>query len=484
MAKTYKKEVTVGLWQVFDRFDPMQETGTAVETVYECVYNTLISYNWDTRQPEPELAESWVVESTSSYVFNLRKGVKFSNGEEMTADDIVFSYVDRPADVQGAPGVAVWGVIDEIEVINDYCVRFKLNKPDGDFLLRLYLPYYGVMNRDACEADPVNGHLIATGGWAYDSFSPNESITLKRFDDSWYWKEFGETPTEKLIFRFIEENTTRSIALQNAEIAASTQVNTADIPILQEDKNINTFLYAGESLSYGVFNMQPSGKLSGDARLRKAIAYALKYDELNMIQSDGRAERALSYWGKSQFGLFTDFDEQYEYNLEKAKQLMAEAGYPNGGLEITLVVRSNESKMAPLIQAHLKDIGIKVNISSTDSAGISEVIKTGEFDMMLYGISLQPIGDRFAFVANVNHNTNRAKYDNQEMMTKFAEALGETDDAKRIEIYKEIQIELHEDLPYLPLFYGAGAVASYKGVSGITWCPSGKHDFTHIMWEE
>ena len=104
--------------------------------------------------------------------------------------------------------------------------------------------------------------------------------------------------------------------------------------------------------------------------------------------------------------------------------------------------------------------------------------------MMFYGISLQSIGDRFAFVPNINHSTNRAKYDNPEMMAKFTAALGEADDAKRKAIYKEIQIEMHDQIPYLPLYYATWSVGYYDGVSGIQWTPNNKYDFTFIRWAE
>ena len=481
-SKTYKKEVTVGLWQAIDQLDPCTETGNTADTVYQIIYNRLVGFNWDTQEAIPELAESWEIENSSSYVFNLRKGVKFSNGEEMTADDIVFTFAERPTNVTGTTGSAVWNKIESIEVVNDYCVRFKLNTPDADFLYRLYIAYFGVMNREACEKDPEKGHLIGTNGWIVDSFSPNESVSFTRFDDSWVWKENGLNPTEELIFRFITEDTTRSIALQKGEVAADTSLNFASLTALAGDENVNTLTYNSESLTYVIFNMA-TGKLANDANLRKAVAYALDYDELVEIGTNGLGERAISYWGKSQYGLYEDFDEEYVHNVEKAKELLTAAGYPNG-LEINLVTRPTEEALAPLVQAQLKEAGIKVNITATDSAGASAIVKSGEFDMMFYGISLQSIGDRFAFVPNINHSTNRAKYDNPEMMAKFTAALGETDDAKRKAIYKEIQIEMHDQIPYLPLYYDTWSVGYYDGVSGIQWTPNNKYDFTFTRWEE
>lgn len=478
-TKTYKKELNIPFSTDITQMDTMLSTGAGTDPVYKMMYNHLVAYNWDERTLDPELAESWTAESVTSYVFNLRKGVKFSNGEELTADDIVFTFVDRPKAVEGTTGTAVWNEIETVEVINDYSVRFKLTKPDADFLYRLYLTPYSVLNRDACEKDAENGHMIGTGGWSVESWTTGEHVTLVRNDDSWVWEETGMNPTEKIVFRYMNEKAARTIALQNGEIAINHQVNDADVATLEADKNVHVATISTETMYYIAFNMQ-NGKLAKDAKLRQAVAYALNYDEILDFETDGLGQRAISMWGSTQYGLFEDFAEKYEYNPEKAKQLMADAGCPDGFEMLLIGNRASQE----LIQDQLKEVGITVKVEKTNSAAMTAAVKEGTYDALIYSISLQSIGDRFAFIPNVNHSTNRAKYDNPEMMAKFTEALAETDDAKRKEIYKEIQIELHEDLPYLPLWYNAITIGWCDGVSGVNWEADSKFDYTHIRWEE
>ena len=444
---TYKKELIVAHWQAIDSIDPHLSSGNAAECTYKMIHGQLVDYDWTTATITPDLAESWDIENAASYVFHLRKGVKFSNGEELTADDVLYTFVERPAAVQGTSGTAVWNVIEKVEIIDDYTVRIKLTEGDADFMNRIYLAYYAVLNREACEADPNNGFTVGTGGWKIGEFKPNDEVVFVRNDDSWVWKENGLNPTEKVTMRFITEKTTAAIAVQNREIAAMTQVDNADLAPLKS-AGAQALTYEAESLYYMIFNMK-SGKFKDSADLRKAVAYALNYDEIIDYMTDGLGSRAYSMWGKNQYVLFEDFPEKYEYNVEKAKEYMAKAGYANG-IEVDLLVK--DKNIPPLIQAQLKEVGITVNVNLADTAGANAAVKAGDFDLYFNGITLQPIGGRFAFIPDIKHSTNRAFYDNPAMVEKFNAAKQETDDAKRKEIYKEIQIEINEDLPYLAMY--------------------------------
>ena len=476
---TFKKEITVAHWQAIDSIDPCLKNGNAAECVYKMIHGQLVNYDWISGTQTPDLALSWEIENAASYVFHLRQGVKFHNGEEMKADDVVYSFVERPAAVQGTTGTAVWNEIEKVEVIDDYTVRFILKDNDADFMNRIYLGYYPVLNRKACEADSEKGYYIGTGGWKIEEFKPNDRVVFTRFDDSWVWKENGVTPTEKVTMRFIEESTTYAIALQNKEIAAASQIASVDLAAI-EASGAHTVTYEAESLYYMIFNMA-NGKFANSEDLRKAVAYAINYEELIDYATEGLGSRAYSMWGKSQYGLFEDFDEKYEFNLEKAKEYLTKAGYPNG-IEVKLLIK--DKNVAPLLQAQLKAAGFEVIVDVKDTAGANAAVKEKDFDLYYNGITLQPIGGRFAFIPDIKHSTNRAFYDNPDMVAQFTAAQNETDDAKRKEIYKEIQIEINNEIPYLALFYPAASIAYCDGVSGVLWEPDSKPDYSGIRWAE
>ena len=466
---TYKKEITVAHWSPIDSIDPCLKNGNSAECIYKMIHSQLVNYDWISGTQTPDLAESWEIEDAAHYVFHLRKGAQFSNGEEVKADDVVYSFVDRPAAVQGTTGTAVWNEIEKVEVIDDYTVRFILTANDADFMNRIYLGYYPVLNRKACEADPDKGYYIGCGGWIIEDFKPNDRVVFVRNDNSWVWKENGMTPTEKITMRFISEATTYAIALQNKEIAAASQIASVDLDALKA-AGVHTVTYEAESLYYMIFNMA-DGKFANDVNLRKAAAYAINYEEIIDYATEGLGSRAYSMWGKSQYGLFEDFEEKYEHNVEKAKEYLAKAGYANG-IDVKLLIKDKGVA------------GFNVEIFLTDGAGANAAVKEHNFDLYFNGITLQPIGGRFAFIPDIKHSTNRAFYDNPEMVAQFTAAQNETDDATRKEIYKQIQIEINDEIPYLALYYPAASIAYCDGVSGVLWEPDSKPDYTGIRWAE
>ena len=196
-TKTYKKDIKVALIGGLAVFNPQARMDNVHDTCYKMTYNQLVNLNYETASMEAELAESWEVESSSSYLFKLRKGVKFSNGEEFTADDVVFTFTELPfLTNEYNNATAVINEIEKVTAVDEYTVRFELNKPDADFLNRMYLQPYSIFNREACEADLTNGIRVGTNGWIVTDFVAGDHISYKRFDESWVWEDGGMNPTE------------------------------------------------------------------------------------------------------------------------------------------------------------------------------------------------------------------------------------------------------------------------------------------------
>lgn len=484
-TKTYKKDIKVALIGGLAVFNPQARMDNVHDTCYKMTYNQLVNLNYETAEMEPELAESWEVESSSSYLFKLRKDVKFSNGEVFTADDVVFTFTELPKltnDYNNA--TAVINEIEKVTAVDENTVRFELNKPDADFLNRMYLQPYSIYNREACEKDLANGIRVGTNGWIVTDFVAGDHISYKRFDESWVWEDGGMNPTETITFSVRAEASSRAIAVQTGEVAAANQLTLGDIGTLAGDPNVKSMTYAAETMWYFCMNCT-DGAFAGDENLRYAVAYALDIDAMNLLQNDGKAERAYTLWGKSQYGYYDGF-EKLEHNLEKAKEYMAKSKNPNG-CDIKLVFHNAAyTNTAALVQEQLKKIGINANIIETDTAGMTALFKggPGQYDCVLSSISMQTIGDRYNFIGLDGKTTNRAKYVSDYMQDLFKKALGESDDAARKAIYKEIQEILNKDKPYIPLFYGVESVAWNAKVTGIQWSPDTKPDYSHIKWEE
>ena len=483
-TKTYKKDIKVALIGGLTVFNPQARMDNVHDTCYKMVYNQLVQLNSETSAVEGELAESWEVESSSSYLFKLRKDIKFSNGEPFTADDVVFTFTELPfLTNEYNNATAVINEIEKVTAVDENTVRFELNKPDADFLNRMYLQPYSIYNREACEKDLAAGIRIGTNGWIVTDFVAGDHISYKRFDESWVWEDGGMNPTETITFSVRPESSSRAIAVQTGEVAAAHQLTLADVGTLASDPNVETMTFASENVEYFCFNLT-DGVFADDENLRYAAAYAMDFDACNLLKHEGKAERAYTLWAKNQYGYYDGF-EKLEHDLDKAKEYMAKSKTPNG-CDVKMVFHNGaNANVAALIQEQLKKIGINANIIETDTAGMTALVNggPGQYDCVVSGISTQTIGDRYNFIGIVK-STNRAKYINEDMQALFKKALGESDDTARKAIYQEIQETLNKDKPYLPMYYGVESVAWNKKVTGIQWSPDTKPDYSHIKWEE
>ncbi len=488
VTKTYKKHINISMSGTISALNPQVSSNNAADTMYKMVYNQLVAFNYDTGDLMPELAESWEKESLTSYLFHLRKGVKFSNGEEFTADDVVFTfteYGDKSGETLNSGALTIKNAIDHMECPDDYTVRFVLKAGDADFLNRMYLQSQAIFNREACEADMAMGVRVGTNGWICTEFVAADHVSFKRFDESWVWNDTGICPTETVTMTIKAEASTRAIAVQTGEDAATMGIALTDVAQLKDDPNVETVVYSAESVQYFFFNMKDS-PVAQDENVRMAVNYALNVDDLNEVMFNGLAEKTFTLWGKSQYGYYGDIQNKVEYNLDKAKEYMAKSKYPNGVNVKFVYHTANQAAVVAVVQQQLKAIGIECEIIATDLTGMTTLFKADPvaYDMGYSGISLQTIGDRFAFIGKDNNTTNRGKYVDAALQEEFAKARAEADDTARKQIYKEIQQKLYDVKAYIPLYYAVEATCFHKGVSGVEWCTDGKFDFSHIMWEE
>ena len=500
--KNWAKELAVGLEQPVTIYDPLEKTDGNHDKAYSMTHNQLLGYDFDKRELIPELAVKWEAPDASTYTFWLREGVKFSNGETLTAEDVKYTFSDLANAVKDARGsVTSSTLVNYIESIDTdgLKVTFHLNQPFADFLYYLYLYAYSIFNQKACEASLEEGVKVGTGGWILKSFTSGEECVYEKFADSWVWKEEGDCPTEKVTLRYYAENGTKMMAMETGDIVACKTsedallgVDAAKLHIVQQDAWTES--YALFNYKYGVF----AGDGEEQKNLRRAVIYAINMDDMNEICFEGKGTQAKTLWGFAQLGLYEDYDRQYEQDLAYAKECLSKTSYPDGGFTIKLQVPntaadSNWGRCATAIQSTLKrELNINVEIQLGDTATVTAKVKAMRegtpteqdiFDMLIYNISLRADGNRFNFVTNAKSATNRALFENDRITELYAEAVKITDEAQRNAMYKEIQEIMHDYCVYWPWFYEILLDCYADGVTGIDFRSDSKTDFHHIQME-
>ena len=478
---TYAEHVTVAIDVLPSSYDA---SSMAFPMIARLVYDELINYNKVTGDLEPALATAWqwLDEGSTILHFDLREGVTFHNGNPFTAEDVEFTLAHN-----GNSNVA--GYYDHCEIKGDYSIDVYLKSGSADFVYILTNTLYaGIMDKESVEADPDFGTAIGTGPWAYDLEHTLEGDRYEfvRYDSYW-----GELPTAKeLTLRYIKESSARLIALQNNEIAAYSTVGETDVPIVKNDPNLEYCSGMGigpAKMYYIAFNMK-NGKAANNVYLRQAVACAMNNAEIIAAYGDpGAQESDGAFWGSSTPYRATaaDFQEDLSYNVEKGKELLKKAEELNGGPIPTLTLLSNYAKtvnstMCLAVQAECKAIGLDVEIIESDSAGVLAMTKyaePGDFDMIQYNVPLEAWPSAVNRMLVADSNNNRAIFFDQQVTDWLMEGAASNDEAVRKAAYINVQVYVHDNAIYIPVYYGSRDGAQRKGVEGILWTNDGYPEF-------
>lgn len=471
--------------------DPAIVTDGESLRVTKNIFDTLLDYEDDSMKVIPALAEEWKISDDGlTYTFNLRKGVKFHDGTAFDAQAVKFNF-DRWADPNNSPnGVFEYytsqfgGVIKEVVAVDEHTVEFHLNRTQGPFLQNIAMASFGIASPTALEkhGDLFGQNPVGTGPFVFKEWLPKESITLEKNKD--YWMK-GFPYLDRVVFRSIDDNSARLNALLAGDIDILDNLAPSDIESVEKNENLNLIMRPSFNVSYLGFNTEK--KPLDDPKVRVAIAHAINKPGLVDAIFDGRAIPAKNPMPPTLWG-YNDDIQDYPYDLEKAKQLLAEAGYPNGfkltfhAMPAVRPYMPNGPKAAEAMADDLAKIGIQTEIVSPEWAVYLEDTKVGNMELFILGWTGDN-GDPDNFIYalldqdNINGN-NRARYKNQELHDLLIAAQSESDQSKREKMYKEAQVIIHKDQPWVPLVHADPPLAGSKKVKGFVPHPGGSDKLT------
>ncbi len=441
------------------------------------IYDGLVRRPVDGAQdktPTPWIAESWEISDDGlTYTFKLRDDVLFHNGTPMTADDVAFT-VERA--MESAYMVSSFGqYVEGAEVIDDYTVAIKLKKPYAPFLDKLDTSFpihsraYWAECAEKAEAEGTTAeavfldHPIGTGPYQYVSRVVGSSVTLKAFPD-----HFCVTPGfENLEFKVITDPSTVAVAIETGEVdlvgGTASSIPAASIPLMEENPDLDVTYVKSNSTNYITFNSTVSPV--DNPLVRKAITYAVDKQFVIDAVENGNATIATGMTMDLVFG-HSDKLTGYPYDPEKAKELLAEAGYPNGEGMPTLEMKIMEGKAksaAEIIQENLRAIGVDMEILTMEkNAFLNDVTTNGDYTMAYLGVTL---GNDAAYYSEIYTTANiggmnMALVTDPEIDAMFAEADVSSDSDFRLEKYEELLLKLEDECYYGPIYNGMNVYVS------------------------
>ncbi|SNX70710.1 peptide/nickel transport system substrate-binding protein [Bacillus oleivorans] len=480
--------------------DPAVVTDGESLKVTENIFDTLLNYEEESTEVVAGLATEWKVSDDSlTYTFTLREDVKFHDGTDFNADAVVYNFerwMSGGTDGAYIYYAAMFGgfkedaghVIESVTAVDPYTVEFKLKRPQAPFLKNLAMGPFGIASPTALEENPdtFGENPVGTGPFVFKEWKRNDTITLERNSD--YWG--GEPKLEQVIFRVIPDNSARLTALKTGEIDLMDGVNPSDVSQVESDSSLQLLLRQGMNIGYFGFNTEEEP--FDDPKVRQALNHAVDKQAIIDAFYAGNAEAAVNPMPSFIPG-YNDEIEGYEYDLEKAKALLAEAGYPDGfDMELWTFTNPRDympepQKIAEAIQAEFAKINVNVEIITYDWTTFLEKVQNGEAQSFLVGwIGDNGDADNFLYVLldqdSIDGN-NYSRYANQELHDILIAAQSETDEAARVELYKQAQEIIHEDAPWIPLAHANAPLAAKSNLKGFVPHPTGLDKFTNAYFE-
>jgi peptide/nickel transport system substrate-binding protein len=418
------------------------------------LYDTLLWVD-DDGMFQPALANDWEVsEDGSEYVFHLRDDVTFHNGEPFNADAVVFSW--ERAKEGGFEYSNLWQLATTVEKIDDYTVKIATDGPDALFLTTVADNWAIIPPKYFEEVGQAgfDEHPVGTGPFVFVEWVKGDRIIMNANPN--YWQE-GTPKIETLIFRPIPESATRVAAIQTGEVDIVTRLSSEEATSLLGVPNVTIIKYPVERVYYIAFNNMTTGvgQPTEDARVRQAMNYAVDVDAIIDSLFDGFAKPAIGLVSTGELGY--DDAEPFGYDPDKARDLLAEAGYPDGftmDMACPAGAYTHFEEVCEAVAGYLGEVGIVINL---------EIMESGHYWDLEAAKQLPPLfGDSWSATMMESYrrligalggaDAAYSSWSDDWIIDMLGQIKSTVDQEERAKLYGELQVYMREDPPFIYLY--------------------------------
>ncbi|HPL28737.1 MAG TPA: ABC transporter substrate-binding protein [Anaerolineae bacterium] len=469
--------LTVAIAADPDGLDPHKTVAAATFQITRNIYDTLVQAD-DKGRIVPDLALSWEPSADGlTWTFTLREGVKFHNGRTMTADDVKYSFERLLAPETASPRAKDFAVVQSVAAPDAKTVVFTLKAPSAPFLSNLAYGWAAIVPQEA--AATLRDQPVGTGPFKVVQWVKDSHVALERFDD--YFVP-GVPYLDTATFRVITDPSSRMAALRAGEVDVIPELPVQEVAAVRQEADLKIIEVPFNGIQYiAVNNAQPP---FDNVKVRQALNHAV--DKQAVIDA-------------AQFGIgvpigshmppvteyYVDLAGRYPYNPEKAKQLLAEAGYPNG-LETTMILPQPYDfhiRNGQVVADQLAKVGIKVKLETMEwGTWLKQVYNGRQFALTAIGATgrLDPAPFLSAYVSTSAENMRN--YANTQFDELAAQGAVEADAARRREIYAQMQTLLADDAAAVFLLAPLSSVTLRRPVQGWVVYPIDIYDL-RTVWK-
>ena len=478
---TEKTDLVVAIDREPQALDPTGSNHSIARVIVSQMMEPLLKFDEDMNVTLC-LAESYEQLDDTTYKFTLPKGVKFHNGEELTAKDVVFSF-------KRASETPIGGTytdkldLEATETPDDYTVIFKMKEPYAAMERVFCLSYLAIVNEKAVNdvgEDTFARNPVGTGPFKFEQWTAGDNLSIVKNDE--YHGE--KALLDRVTYRFITEQTSRTIEMESGGVDMALVIPSSDYERLESNPDIELDLYTSLYVRYIAFNVQQDALK--DARVRQALNYATDIDTIvDVLYTEKGAQVSTGpvppgVAGKNESLI------PYGYDPEKAKELLAEAGYEDGlDLTFTALGNSTNNMMGQMLQEQWKQVGVNLTLNPMESGALSEYANGMEQEVMPVrtAFSIADIGDGLEYVYHSKaQGTSRIISANPELDALLDEAAVTMDNEKRDEMYQDAQQIIHDEAYQIDLCYEYSSIAHSNKMRGLTALPTEDIDFSKIYF--
>ena len=466
-------EVTVGIAQDLDSLDPHKMAYAGTREVLFNVFEGLVKPDQNGDLIPAVASDYTISDDATVYTFTIRDGIKFHDGSAVTPEDVKYS-IERYAENHTED--SAFSNLDSVNVLDEKTVEVKLKEGNSEFLASLTLAIMPQSHEAEFDSKP-----IGTGPFKFVSFTPGQNFVVEANKD--YWNP--ELPyLDKVTFKIVADADIAITELQAGSLDVYQYLTADQAMTLADGFNI---MEGNVNYVQGMF-LNNAVKPFDDVRVRQAITYAIDKDMINEFLFAGKSHLISTHMIPAFKKYYNEETEGvYTRDLDKAKELLAEAGYPDG-FEFTIAVPNNyapHETTAQVIVENLKEIGVTAKINTIEfSSWYDEVYVGRNFDATVVALdgTLSPASWLAKNVSTAPNNFTN--YKNEEYDKTYAAAMATIDDQEKVDLYKECQMILTKDAAAVYVQDPANLVAVNNKLAGYVFYPCAAQDMAVVHYTE
>jgi peptide/nickel transport system substrate-binding protein len=443
-------------------FDPGMVTATSSQQLIAVVYETLLIFD-DNGEPMGILAESWEQPDDTTYIFTLREGVTFHNGQPLTAEDVKFTFERMMDPDSGSPWTSQFEPIETIEATDERTVTFNLKQSYGPFLATLSSVYSAILPNSP-DTD-FQTEMIGTGAFMLESYTQDTETILTAFPD--YWRE-GQPKLATVQYRILPDETARVAAVRTGEIDLTTLADPISIDTVRQDSNVVVIEH--DTTDYYLLGLNCAEAPFNDVKVRQALSMAIDRQAIldgvffGAGQVSGPLVPTLGDWA-------TPIEELPNYSVDRdaARALLEEAGASDLTFSITVGAdRTEFVNIALVIQDQLKEIGVTVELDQVEWGTFIDRWIARDFQSFVSFNGSGNDPDRALYPALITDGSvNAFQFSDPQVDELLEEARALADHEERKAVYQELEGMIAEQAPLIFIGTRVGYFATTTGVEGF-----------------